>query len=777
MSVRHSPSRLVFAALTLAAGLAAPARGQQPVPPNPQAPNLAVAVPLGMQRGTSLDLTLTGTNLAGPTQLWTSFPAKVTIPTDMNNGKDNARLRVRLEVPKDAPLGYHTLRLATTRGLSNFRLFCIDDLPQVVEAATNRNKATPQALAVPAVVVGRLDAEATSYFKITIKAGQRLSFDVLGRRLGSLIDPQLTLLDARTGRELPDGFSNDAPGCQTDPRLTYTFKEAGDVLIAIRDVTYRGGPDFWYRLRIGDFPCATTPIPMAAKRGSTVSVSFAGPHVEGVAPVSVTVPTDPAVNTVWVAPRGASGLFGWPVALAVSDHDEVVEQEPNNEPAKANRVPVPGGITARFQEKGDVDHFVVALKKGQRYVIEATSHELGSPAEVYMVLRDAKGAQVAVTNPTLAPRLDYTAPADGDYVLAVEHLLYAFGPAESYRVTVTPFEVDFGLAAGIDRFDVPQGSVAPVAITAVRRGYTGPIDVSVVGPAGLTGQATIPAGPQLPPNVPAGILFLHAKADLPLGAYPITIQGKATINGKAVVKLLSVRTVVQQQMGNLPYPPRQLVNQLGVAVTEKPPFTLTAALDQPEAVRGQSAFVTVTATRATGFTDAITLAPFGLPPTIPAVVKPIPANQTSVKIELKPAVNAPLGTFPVTLTGRAKFQNRDFAVHSPPANLVLVLPFELKAEPAPFKLTAGAKAKLKVTAVRKGGYAGPITLQVRNLPPNVTAPAAAIPAGQTQVEIELTAAPTAAPGDRAGVNVLGTAAAAGNQQGASPNFVVSVQKK
>ena len=33
-----------------------------------------------MQRGAKLELTLTGTNLAGPTGLWTSFPAKVTIP-------------------------------------------------------------------------------------------------------------------------------------------------------------------------------------------------------------------------------------------------------------------------------------------------------------------------------------------------------------------------------------------------------------------------------------------------------------------------------------------------------------------------------------------------------------------------------------------------------------------------------------------------------------------------------------------------------------------------
>src|SRR5581483_8255667 len=179
---------------------------------------------------------------------------------------------------------------------------------------------------------------------------QRVSFEVLGRRLGSAFDPQLTIYDDRTGREIPGGHSNDAPGLQTDARLTHVFREGGDYVIEIRDVMYRGAADYWYRLRIGDFPCATTALPMAGRRGSQLSVHFAGPMVEGVAPLEVLVPTDPGTDTVWVTPKGANGLHGWPVPLGISDHEELVEQEPNNEPAQANRVPVPGGITGRFLE-------------------------------------------------------------------------------------------------------------------------------------------------------------------------------------------------------------------------------------------------------------------------------------------------------------------------------------------------------------------------------------------------------------------------------------------
>src|SRR5205823_973848 len=163
--------------------LSAPSPAQPPVPlppPNPQAPVLNPAAPLGMQRGGKLELTLTGANLTDPTGLWTSFPAKVTIPTDMNNGKQPASLRVVLEVPADAPLGFHTIRLATTRGMSNFRPFCIDDLPQVVEAPGNNSRTTPQAVPVPCVIAGKADvAEASDFFKISVKANQRVSFEIL----------------------------------------------------------------------------------------------------------------------------------------------------------------------------------------------------------------------------------------------------------------------------------------------------------------------------------------------------------------------------------------------------------------------------------------------------------------------------------------------------------------------------------------------------------------------------------------------------------------------
>lgn len=638
--------------------------------PNPQAPTLNPVMPLGMPRGGALEVTLTGTNLSDPTSVWTSFPAKVTFPADAKNSKTS--LRIKLEVPADAPLGFHTLRLATKQGMSNSRLFCLDDLPQVMETSGNHDRKTAQVVPVPCVVVATADAEQTDYFKVPVKAGQRLSFEVLGRRLGSPLDPQMTLLDAATGKELPRGHSNDAPGLQTDARISYAFKDAGDVIVAIRDVSYRGGGDYHYRLRIGDFPCATTPLPLAVKRGTKTPVRFAGPQVEGVAPVEVQAPTDPLIEAVQVAPKGPNGLHGWPVLLHLSDLDEQLEKEPNNDPKQANRIAVPGAITARFEEKDDVDHFVITAKKGQRLAIEIHAVEHLSPTEVYAVLKNDKGAQVAAVNPSQASKIDFTAPADGDYTLAVEHLHSWGGPDEVYRVTVTPFQTDFTLALNMDRWDVLPGGKVAIPIFVTRTGYNGPIEVSVVGGKGLSGTVTLPAGAPKP-NTPAGNLEVKAEDLLPAGQVSFVLQGKATVDGKPVVRLASVRGVVSTAMSNLALPPRAAYTQLSMAIKERPPFTVAMRFEAKEAQVGKPVSATVTIAPVPGYAEEVTLSFEGLPPGVKPELVGVKAEPggTAIRVTWVVPEGAKMGANAVVAVGTGKFAGREWVMRAPPATVVV----------------------------------------------------------------------------------------------------------
>lgn len=755
-----------------------PSWGQKAPPPaNPQAPTIN-PLATGIQRGTGLDMTVTGTNLANVTGVSPGIPAKVTILTDDKTRGDVAKFKVRIDVPADTPIGWYPFRVATLKGASNLRVFCVDDLPQLAASGANRSKTTAQMISVPCTINGSVIAEQGDAFKFTVKAGQRLSFDCLARRLGSAIDACMYIYDAKGTREL--AYDNDSPGCQTDPRISYTFKEAGEYLLEVKDVLNRGGPEFFYRIRVGDFPLATTPIPMAAKRGTKAKIGFAGPAVEGVASIDVDVPSDPALNVIWVSPKSASGLHGWPVPLALSDHEEAVETEPNDDAKKANRITVPGGITGRFQRNDDIDFYVFSAKKGQKLAIEAHTLEYYSPTLVYMVLRHGKtNAEIAKTNPQTPPpgdqRIDFTAAEDGDFILEVQHLISAGGPSDSYRITIRPAAAGFELVLPNERFDVAPSGAAAIPVQVVRKGYAGPIEISTTGHAGLTGKATIKAGQN------AALLLVVAKADLAMGAYQFSVVGKATVDGQPVVQTAGAKAAVVLALNGLAFPPMHLQTFVAVAVKEKAPFSLAIKMDPPEGVPGGTAKVTITATRDPGFDEEITLSPpTGLPATIP-VPKTVPAigkgkTETSFPLDLN--AKTPMGEYFVMVSAKTKYQGKELSGSAPPLMLILGAPFDLVVEPTMVSLKPGEKAKLKVTAIRKGGYKGPIALDVRKLPALVTAVGKPmIAADQTTAEIEIIAAPTAPPADSAAVDVAGTATALNNLQNASPAFTVRVQKK
>jgi hypothetical protein len=749
-----------------------------PIAAAPQSPTLNVPFPLGVQRGQTLELTLTGTNLSDPTALWTSFPARATFPTDMNNGKDPAKLRVRLEVPADAPLGFHSIRLATKHGISNLRMFCVDELPQLDETADNKTKEKAQPVPVPCVVVGRTAAEVSDFFKVSVKPGQRVTFDVVGRRLGSAFDPMIRLFDARTGREMPGNYSDDEPGLQGDARLTRTFPGGAELVVELRDTRHLGGADYYYRLRIADVPATMTAFPVAVKRGARATINFSGRHVGGVPPVEVTMPADR--TAIQVAPKG-QGPAGWPVPVYASDVDELVEQEPNNELARANKLSVPCGITARFMDKNDLDHFVFPAKKGAKYTITAHTYEILSPAEVYLIVKDAKGAELAKSNPQNSPaRVDFTAPADGDFTIYAEHLNYMFGPTEVYHLTVREAGPDFDVQLQLDRFALAPGETTLIPVAPpTRRDFTGPIELTVTGHPGFSGSVTVanvPPPKANQPAPPAAFLPLACKADVPVGAYDLRVVAKANIGGKEVTETATVTDVVKAGLGNLPFPPREMLSSIGVAVTDKPVFSLAVKLANPDVIRAVPANVTVTATRSAGFAEEIQLTALGLPANVTAAVKPIPKGANEIQFPLTAAANAAVGPISLTFRGQAKSGGKDFAYDSAPAKAAISLPVEVKAEPSPLTLKVGQKAKLKVNVTRKGGYKGPVDVELKNLPANVTAPKVTVAPDKSAAEVELSAAMNAAVADKPDVQVTATATGAANQQATSPNIVVKVVK-
>ncbi len=641
-------------------------------PPNIAAtyPMLTTAANLGLKPGTTTELVLTGTNLTDVTGIWTSFPAKTTIPEGQ---KDATKLTVKIDLPGDTPIGLYTYRVATKTNISNTKPLCVDTLPQVVETDKNRIKSTPQTVPNPCIVVGKADVEASDFFRFPVQSGVPVTLEVLGRRLGSPIDPVLLLYDA-TGKELAGIYADDTPGLQSDARITYTPKQSGELIVELRDTTYRGGADFVYRLRIGNFPGVTTAFPLAIERGKKAEINFSGPNAKGLISVSLTAPKDPAITTLYATPKTSDGLAGWPVPVMISNVPQLTEQEPNNDIATANTITVPCGISARFTEKNDLDHFRFAAKKGEKFTVTALTYGVNAPTEVLMRILDAKGAELAKSNPQQAlTRVDFTAPADGDFIIACEHLNYLAGPSEVYWLQVQPASPDFTITLGLDRIEVPVGGVGLLPITGIAKlnGFNVPIELSVDSES-LSGKLTVPAAANLLPATPL-YMVVTTKPDAKPGPHIVTLQATAKVDGKDVTRFGQVTEVVKAAFAGLPNPPPELSTQLAVAITPEPPFTLTVTFDTPEAAPGTTLKGKVVANWTKNFTGGIVdVYSLVLPANVTTRVKRISSGTNEAELELTLAANATLGTNQVIFRGFARYGDKDIAVIAPPVTITVI---------------------------------------------------------------------------------------------------------
>ncbi|MCS7017012.1 MAG: hypothetical protein NZM42_12945 [Gemmatales bacterium] len=641
---------------------AQPKPGTLPTP-NPQAPVVTSYYPPGGQRGSVVEISLQGRELADALGVLASLPVQANIVPDAK--EPASRCVVKLDLPKDSPLGVHALRLVTRRGISNLLPFCVDDLPEVAVTGNNRTVSEAQKITPPCVLTGRIDAEATYYFRVPLQAGQRVCFEVIARRLGSPLDSLLVLQDAN-GRQV--AFSDDAPGLQRDARLIYVAKSSGEYLLQLRDVRYQGGGNYFYRLRVGDFPCATTTFPLSVKRGTTANITFAGPLLDGVPPVALQAPAEPTVLGLLVSPQRPNAPPGWPVILALSQLDEVLEQEPNDSPEQAQRLAMPVAVNGRLEKPLDRDWFRVPVRKGQRMIFEAQTWEYGSPSAVFLTLRDVTGKQqLANSNPMQdPPRLEYNPPADGEVFLTVEHLQYSGGPEETYRVTIQTATPTIRVEALQDRVEVPAGGVGICFVRLTRTDYTGPVRFQAQGGPHLRGEGVM-LGEQ---NV--GVVFFQAEPKSPPGAWPLQILAHAKAEtGEFVVPVTMTEPLVAT-FNNLPYPPRHLLTALAASITETPPFLLEAKYGTDRLPRGQTGLeALVRVHRQPGFEDEVQIfavAPPAAPNQPVALAAPastkIARGQNEAKLALKLPNNLPTGPLPIVIVGQAKHAGRSYQVYA-----------------------------------------------------------------------------------------------------------------
>jgi len=736
----HRARLLSFAALCTAAALGAEtATAQAP-------PSVSSTQPVAIAPGGTTRLVVKGGNLSGAADFWGSFGGSWKLAGDVkDNGTSAAEVTWDITLPADSPAGIHGIRVATPGGVSALKLILVDDLPSVAQSAGNTKLESAQEVTVPVAIDGTVQNLQVNYYRFQAAAGQRISIEAVARRLGSALDPIVRLLDI-SGREL--AWSDDEAGLRSDSRLCYTVKDAGQYVVEIRDIAYKGGAGHFYRLRIGDFPCISAPYPMSVQRGSGSDLAFAGRDVEGVSAVKFN-PTTPLDWAPVSVRRNGGKSSGFAVAH-LADAPQALEAEPNNELAMATRVELGHGINGRIDQPGDTDHFIFSASKGQKFRFKAITRRQGSPCSVYLRLLNATGGQVAAKEDFGVgdASFDYTFPADGDFVLCIEELHANGGPDYTYHVEVSTPQTGFSLTAG-NTLNVGAGSTALVSVGVARSGYTGPIEIAAIDlPEGISSNPTIAGNGQN-----TVVLTVTSATDAPLNrAVPIRITGSARIGETDFQTVADTEGAMKAAYNALPWGPQTLSQHVALGIGPRPQIRLRTEANEVVFGKNLTGSLKVIAERSEGFNEAITLAVTpdakkgGLPGNVTAAVKPIPKDQTEVVITFTASEKAALGQFSVALNGTIKQGKTTVTQTVPGVILNLQNPMSLTATPASGKLAAGGEVKVKVAVQRNPALTGEVVLTFSNLPKGVTVDAAKIAADKNEVEVTLKAAADAAKG-------------------------------
>ncbi|MCH2202523.1 MAG: hypothetical protein MK102_11180 [Fuerstiella sp.] len=122
----------------------------------------------------------------------------------------------------------------------------VSELPEFTETEPNNHPEDGVFVTVPCAVSGVLNTKNDQdHFEFALAKGQRIDCVGESRRYGSHALVHMQLIDA-AGRSVAETSINDSD----DSQFTYTAADAGVFRLAVRDLIYRGGESFAYRVAI-----------------------------------------------------------------------------------------------------------------------------------------------------------------------------------------------------------------------------------------------------------------------------------------------------------------------------------------------------------------------------------------------------------------------------------------------------------------------------------------------------------------------------------------------
>lgn len=713
-----------------------------------------------VQRGATVEITLTGENLADAKFLVAGEPGvefklpaatQPAVGVEASGGgitaiskSDPNKVVATLDVNGTAPLGAREVRLASSSGVSNPLTINVTHLPELMGAASATSIAKAQEVALPFAITANINAAAESdFYKFKASKGQRVVLEVVAQRLGSALDSSLAVLD-KDGNEL--ARNEDAIG--NDSLLEFVAPGDREYYAQVRDYRLQGGDNFRYRLLAGALPYVRAAFPFGARRGETTDVELRGYNLQGAEKMTLRLDANARIGTQELRTTAASGLSN-PFSFVVSDVPETMESEPNSSPTHANPISLPTAINGRIQNAKDYDAFKVHVEKDERWVFDVAAQRFGSALDALLTLTDDRGNVLQKNDDANGPdaRIDQTFSAAGDYILFIEDLLEHGGPEFTYRITCSRPTPDFTVKLVNDTVRVPRGGRAPVRCEVARsNGFNDPVRITAKGLAsGLHAEPLV-----LTANDPgAGLLFISASQDAPAGSTTLQLEATAVISGKSVTH--AVHNFAMDQRVKSAY----------VTVLEPAPFLIHSGQLLATVEQDQNANIEALIERRDGFNSEIKVSLEGFSAGREPATKSFDYQAVTIKgtesrgsIPIKAKQDAEIGARMMVLRADSTWNGQPVTQYS--------APFPVQTSEIPFLLTTTAK-RVVVTAVpagshssaneavflakatRRAGFNGEITLQLEGVPEGITATVDKIAASAGEASIKLVASDKVAP--------------------------------
>jgi len=675
-------------------------------------PRLNSVYPPGISAGSDVDVEVAGQNIEEPKALFFSHPGITAVfvpyeppkdlpkdpPKDKKPPEPPKTAKFKVSSAKDVPPGDYDVRFIGKFGISNPRVFVVSDFAEALEAEPNNEKEKATKVPFNATINGRIGGgEDVDWFQFSAKSGQRVLIECRAWRIDSRLDGFMWLYGS-DGKQLAMSQDEDIRDEKRDPFIDFDVPADGEYFIKLTDFTYNGSPDHFYRVSIGTMPYLDFMLPPGGAPGAVVNVALYGRNLPGGEATDqkingrplqklmkqIQLPSEPELSTELrfnglVRPWSAV-LDGMEVRvkndagssnaklLRFSSLPPVFETEPNNEIAKAQRLEIPCLVSGQLTRE-DMDLFIFTAKKDEKFVINVTSNRLGAPADPDVEILKANGdvvinaqdigdniGQLRFTSNGRDVNHLFTAPANGDFIVRLEHLFRQAqgGPHYIYQLEIQrDAEPDFRVICS------PPDEIR-IDSHVLYQGGRERLDILIFRMSGHNESITVEAR-NLPPGVSAdpivigkdvkwGTLVVTAAPDAAIGHSEIQVVATSEIKGKKSSRKARGGVIVWDTV-NTPALARMTRNIM-LAVREKAPFAITASPAEISVVKGQTFDLTVTLKRSDEMPNAVQIngAGYQLPPNMSIPVKSIDPGQTEAKLTIA-TEKLPEGTYSFMVNG------------------------------------------------------------------------------------------------------------------------------